>query len=63
MGWVQYESMLSQKLDTKKSMKKMKEVLHNPELDAMLRDKMTGEQQETIGELKHIIYEANKNKK
>ena len=44
-------------------MKKMKEALDNPELDAMLKDKMTGEQQTTIHELKDIIYEANKNKK
>ena len=44
-------------------MQKMKEALHNPELDEMLRDKLTGEQQTTIHELKDVIYEANKNKK
>ena len=41
----------------------MKEALHNPVLDEMLKDKMTGEQQETIHELKDIIFEANKKKK
>ena len=62
IGWQQYATMLDSKLDNKRSMKKMKEALHNPQLDEMLKDKMTGEQQDTIHELKDIIFEANKKK-
>ena len=43
-GWEQYATMLDKQLDTDRSMKKMKKALHNPELDEMLKDKMTGEQ-------------------
>jgi hypothetical protein len=40
----------------------MKEVLHNPEVDALLNDKLTGEQQDTLKELKDVIFEAEKKK-
>jgi hypothetical protein len=43
MAWAQYESMLANQLDHSRSVNKMKEVLHNPEMDAILKDKLTGE--------------------
>ena len=43
-GWAQYAAMLDKQLDTDRSMKKMKKALHNPQLDSMLKDKMTEEQ-------------------
>ena len=60
ISWKQYGDMLDKQLDTQRSMKKMKEVLHNPELDSMLKDKMTSEQQGTLKEFKDVIYEASK---
>ena len=59
-AWQQYAEMLDKQLDTKRSMKKMKEVLHNPQLDEMLKDKMTEEQQGTLKEFKDVIYESTK---
>ena len=44
VGWQQYESMLSQQLDYSRSTKNMKEVLHNPDVDQLLADKLTNEQ-------------------
>ena len=44
IAWGEYAKMLDAKLDSGRSMKKMKEVLYNPELDEMLNDKMTEEQ-------------------
>ena len=52
--------MLDSQLDSGRSMKKMKEALHNPVLDAMLKDKMTEEQQGTLKEFKDVIYESTK---
>ena len=52
--------MLDSQLDTTRSISKMKQALHNPELDEMLKDKLTGEQQGTMKEFKDVIYEANK---
>ena len=47
-------------MDQSRSMKKMKEALHNPVMDEMLKDKMTGEQQDTLKEFKDVIYDATK---
>ena len=60
VGWRQYAVMLDSQLDTTRSISKMKQALHNPELDEMLKDKLTGEQQSTMKEFKDVIYEANK---
>ena len=38
----------------------MKEVLHNPEVDALLSDKLTNEQQTTLSDFKDVIFEAKK---
>jgi hypothetical protein len=35
--------MLSNQLDYSRSVKQMKEVLHNPEVDALLSEKLTNE--------------------
>ena len=43
-------------------MKKMKKVLHDPTVDELLKDKMTEEQQNTLGEFRDVIYEASKKK-
>ena len=40
----------------------MKEVLHNPEIDQLLSDKLTGEQQDALKDFKQVIYEAEKKK-
>ena len=58
VAWQEYANMLDSQLDTDRSMKKMKKVLHNPELDDLLKDKMTGEQHDTLKEFKDVIYEA-----
>jgi len=42
-GWQQYEQMLSNQLDYSRSVKQMKQVLHNPDVDALLNDKLTTE--------------------
>lgn len=42
-GWVQYEDMLSKQLDNSRKVSKMKEVLHDPSVEAVLKDKLTGE--------------------
>ena len=52
--------MLDSQLDTDRSMAKMKKALHNPQLDEMLKDKMTEEQQGTLKEFKDVIYESTK---
>ena len=57
IAWDQYRVMLDSQLDTDRSMTKMKQALHNPQLDDMLKDKMTEEQQETLKEFKDVIYE------
>lgn len=41
MGWQQYETMLTNQLDYSRSTKQMKDVLHNPDVDALLNDKLT----------------------
>ena len=38
----------------------MKEALHSPELDEMLKDKMTEEQVSTLKEFKDVIYDSTK---
>jgi hypothetical protein len=40
----------------------MKQVLHNPEVDALLNDKLTTEQQGALKDFKNVIYEAEKKK-
>lgn len=40
----------------------MKQVLHNPEIDALLNDKMTTEQQDAMKDFKNVIYETEKKK-
>ena len=40
----------------------MKEVLHNPEVDKLLSDKLTTEQQDALKEFKDVIYETEKKK-
>lgn len=40
----------------------MKEVLHNPEMDQMLNDKLTGEQQDALKDFKQVIFDAEKKK-
>jgi hypothetical protein len=40
----------------------MKQVLHNPEVDALLNDKLTTEQQDALKDFKNVIYEAEKKK-
>lgn len=40
----------------------MKEVLHNPEVDALLNDKLTNDQQEALKGFKDVIYESEKKK-
>ena len=62
VGWKQYEMMLDKQLDHSRSMRGMKEALHDPELDAMFKDKLTEEQQSTLTDFKDVIYESNKNK-
>ena len=59
-AWTEYADMLDKQLDTDRSMRKMKQVLHNPVLDEMLKDKMTSEQQDTLKEFKDVIYESTK---
>ena len=44
IGWKQYELMLDKQLDTSRSIKKVAEVLHSPEVDESLKDKLTQEQ-------------------
>ena len=40
----------------------MKQVLHNPEVDAVLKNKLTGEQQASLKELKDAIFETERKK-
>ena len=54
--------MLANQMDHTRSVDKMKEVLHNPLVDQILEDKLTGEQQSTLKELKDVIYEAERKK-
>ena len=54
--------MLANQLDYSRSVNKMKDVLHNPVMDEVLKDKLTGEQQSTLKELKDVIFEAEKKK-
>ena len=49
-------------MDYSRSVDRMKGVLHDPELDSMLKDKLTGEQQDTLKELKDVIYESESKK-
>ena len=60
VAWGEYAAMMDKQLDTKKDMKKMKKVLHDPHVGGMLQDKMTEEQQETLKELKDVIFDAEK---
>ncbi len=57
-GWVQYEDMLSKQLDNSRKVSKMKEVLHDPSVEAVLKDKLTGEQQASLKDLKDAIFET-----
>ena len=43
VAWKQYADMIDAQMDRKRSMKRMKEALHNPEVDELLKDKMTSE--------------------
>ena len=61
-SWAQYEQMLAKQLDYSRSTTKMKEVLHNPEVDEMLSDKLTNDQQNALKEFKNVIYETEKKK-
>lgn len=61
-AWTQYETMLSSQLDYTRKITKMKEVLHNDEVDAVLKDKLTGEQQASLKELKDAIFETERKK-
>ena len=54
--------MLSSQLDYTRKITKMKEVLHNDEVDAVLKDKLTGEQQASLKELKDAIFETERKK-
>ena len=63
IAWKQYATMIDQQMDKQRSMKKMKQVLHDPTVDELLKDKMTSEQQSTLGEFKDVIFEANKKKR
>ena len=36
IAWGEYAAMMDKQLDTKKDMKKMKKVLHNPHVEGML---------------------------
>ena len=58
-GWVQYEDMLSKQLDNSRKVSKMKEVLHDPSVEAVLKDKLTGEQQASLKDLKDAIFETD----
>jgi hypothetical protein len=62
VGWTQYEQMLANQLDFSRSVKQMKEVLHNPALDELLNDKLTTDQQDALKDFKNVIYEAEKKK-
>ena len=62
IGWGQYEQMLANQLDYSRNVNKMKEVLHNPAVDELLNDKLTGDQQEALKEFKNVIYESEKKK-
>lgn len=57
-GWVQYEDMLSKQLDNSRKVSKMKEILHDPSVEAVLKDKLTGEQQASLKDLKDAIFET-----
>ena len=62
IAWKQYGDMIDKQMDNQRSMKKMKKVLHDPTVDELLKDKMTEEQQNTLGEFRDVIYEASKKK-
>lgn len=49
-------------MDFSRSVKGMKAVLHNPELDELLNDKLTVDQQTALKEFKNVIYEQEKKK-
>ena len=61
-AWSQYEKMLSSQLDYSRKISNMKQVLHNDEVDAVLKDKLTGEQQASLKELKDAIFETERKK-
>ncbi len=61
-AWSQYEKMLSSQLDYSRKISNMKQVLHNDEVDAILKDKLTGEQQASLKELKDAIFETERKK-
>lgn len=54
--------MLSSQLDYSRKISNMKQVLHNDEVDAVLKDKLTGEQQASLKELKDAIFETERKK-
>ena len=61
-SWAQYEQMLATQLDYSRSTSRLKEVLHNPEVDQMLSDKLTSDQQNALKEFKDVIYETERKK-
>ena len=61
-AWSQYEKMLSSQLDYSRKISNMKQILHNDEVDAVLKDKLTGEQQASLKELKDAIFETERKK-
>ena len=63
MAWAQYEQMLDSQLDLSRDVKQMKQVLHNPQLDELLKDKMTEEQQTSLKEFKDVIFEHEEKKR
>ena len=62
VGWNQYEQMLANQMDYSRDINQVKEVLHNPAIDQLLNDKLTGDQQEALKEFKNVIYESEKKK-
>ena len=60
-AWEDYKTQLEgMKMDTRKD---IKESFSDPSMDEMIKDKLTQEQQDTLGEFKQIIYDNEKYKK
>merc|ERR1712086_453446 len=54
-GWEQYKMQVEQmNMTTKRNVKKS---IMDPDLDNLMKDKLTEEQQETLGEFKKVIYD------
>ena len=60
-GWEQYRLQMEQ-MDMS-SKKQIKKSMMDPSLDEMMADKLTQEQQDTLGEFKQVIYDNEKFKK